>query len=149
LPRPFTAHDDPADQLSRPRRGCRDPHPVLPRHALDQRPAGDPELTFVIFMCVYAGEVLSGILPGPYTEQNARRYVRACLIPTELLERPRLDITAAAGWLQIPDCELCAARDEHQAELIADWLLPPTLPTAHPWPRCSRSIDASGRRRHA
>jgi hypothetical protein len=35
--------------------------------ALDQRPAGDPELTFVIFMCAYAGDVLSGILPGPYT----------------------------------------------------------------------------------
>jgi hypothetical protein len=30
--------------------------------ALDQRPAGDPELTFVIFMCAYAGDVLSGIL---------------------------------------------------------------------------------------
>jgi hypothetical protein len=94
--------------------------------ALDQRSASDPELRFVIFMCAYAGDVLSGILPGPYTEENARRHARACLIPTELLERPTLDITAAAGWLQIPDCELNAARDEHQTELIADWPLPPS-----------------------
>jgi hypothetical protein len=34
--------------------------------ALARRPCGDPERTFVIFMCAYAVEVLSGVLPGPY-----------------------------------------------------------------------------------
>ena len=54
---------------------------------LDRRPAGDPERTFVIFMCAYAGDVLAGRLRGPYSDQDARRYARACLVPPELLER--------------------------------------------------------------
>ena len=51
--------------------------------ALDERPASDPERTFVIFMCAYAGDVLSGALPGPYIDEDARRYARACLVPAE------------------------------------------------------------------
>ena len=48
-------------------------------------------------MCAYAGDVARGELPGPYTDADARLYVRACLIPTELLERPTLDLHSAAG----------------------------------------------------
>ena len=55
---------------------------------LDARPPGDPERTFVIYMCAYAGDVLRGELPGPYTDRRARAYARAALIPDELLERP-------------------------------------------------------------
>ena len=44
--------------------------------ALDERPADDPERTFVIFMCAYAGDVLAGVLPGPYSDEDARRYAR-------------------------------------------------------------------------
>ena len=58
------------------------------------RPPGDPELTFVLYMCAYAGDVARGELPGPYTDDDARHYARACLIPTELLERPRSTSTA-------------------------------------------------------
>lgn len=83
--------------------------------ALQQRPTDDPERTFVIFMCAYAGDVLCGRLPGPYSEQNARRYARACLVPSELLRRDRLDIARAARALQIPVDELHAARAEHRA----------------------------------
>jgi hypothetical protein len=80
---------------------------------LDQCPASDPERTFVIFMCAYAGDVLSGELPGPYTDENARRYARACLVPPELLERAGLDIELAAPALGLPVDELRAARAEH------------------------------------
>ena len=78
--------------------------------ALDERDAHDPERTFVIFMCAYAGDVLSGILPGPYSDEDARRYARACLVPAELLERAELDIARAALALRLPRHELDAAR---------------------------------------
>ena len=82
---------------------------------LEERPADDPERTFVIFMCAYAGDVLAGVLPGPYSDEDARRYARACLVPAELLERAELDVERAARALQLPACELQAARAEHAA----------------------------------
>jgi hypothetical protein len=36
---------------------------------LRTRPAGDPELRFVAYMCLCCGEVLRGGLPGPYTDE--------------------------------------------------------------------------------
>jgi hypothetical protein len=84
---------------------------------LAQRPAGDPELGFVAFMCAYALDVARGELPGPYTDENARRYARACLIPTELLERDNLDVPRAARALGLPADELAAA---HAATAAAE-----------------------------
>jgi hypothetical protein len=55
---------------------------------LERRPPGDPERIFVLYMCLYAADVLSGVLPRPYTDARALRYARAALIPGELLERP-------------------------------------------------------------
>ena len=42
---------------------------------LEHRSVGDPERTFVIYMCLYARDVATGDLPGPYTERRARRSV--------------------------------------------------------------------------
>ena len=53
------------------------------------------------------------MLPGPYTDADARRYARAALIPAELLERPTLDARRTAAALGVPADELQAARDEH------------------------------------
>jgi hypothetical protein len=61
----------------------------------------------------YAGDVLAGVLPAPYGDEDARRYARACLIPAELLDRPRLDDARAASALGVPAGELQAARAEH------------------------------------
>ncbi len=80
-----------------------------------ERPPGDPELTFIVFMCAYALDVGAGELPGPYDETDARRYARACLIPDELLERADLDHSRAARALGLPVEELCAAQREHTA----------------------------------
>ena len=79
--------------------------------AVERRPACDPARTFVIFMCTYAGDVLSGVLPGP-TATRMRAATRACLAPRELLERAQLDVARAAQALQLPAAELRAARVE-------------------------------------
>ena len=76
---------------------------------LDQRPAWDPERTFVFFMCAYAGDVLRGELPGPYTDHKARVYARAALIPGELLERPCPNPLRTSLALGIPPWELTQA----------------------------------------
>jgi hypothetical protein len=77
---------------------------------LEQRAPGDPELTFVAFMCAYAMDILSGVLAGPYNEGDARRYARAALIPAELAERPELHLEHTARALQVPVDELGAYR---------------------------------------
>jgi len=81
---------------------------------LEQLPAGDPLLTFVIYMCAYAREVLTGQLPGPYTDQDARRFARAALVPEELADPHRKDHTQrnlerTAHALKLPSAELAAA----------------------------------------
>lgn len=76
---------------------------------LARRPVADPERTFVIFMCAYAGDVLRGELPGPYTDHNARTYARAALIPGELLERPCVNALRTSLALGIPLWELAPA----------------------------------------
>jgi hypothetical protein len=78
---------------------------------LHDRPPGDPEMVFVCFMCCYARELLTGRLSGAYSEQDARRFAQAALIPEELLERDRLDIPHAAAALGLPTEEL---QDAHE-----------------------------------
>jgi hypothetical protein len=77
---------------------------------LEHRPAGDPELTFVLFMCCYARDILTGALPGPYRSEHARRYACAALIPDEVLERPLPDVRRTADALGVPVDELLQAR---------------------------------------
>jgi len=80
---------------------------------LARRPVDDPERTFVIYMGVYAADVLRGKLPGPYSDAQARRYARVALIPGELLEHdlPCLEDTARA--LHVPASELRQARAQY------------------------------------
>jgi len=78
---------------------------------LERLPAGDPLLTFVVYMCAYAHEVLTGELPGPYTDHNARRFARAALVPDELADPDRLEHThrnleQTALALKLPAAEL-------------------------------------------
>ena len=82
---------------------------------LEVRPAGDPELTFVLFMCLYFRDVATGQLPGPYRDADARRFARACLIPAELLERPDLQPERAARALGVPPLELRTAQADRRA----------------------------------
>jgi hypothetical protein len=82
---------------------------------LRRRPDGDPELRFVLFMCCYARDVMTGELPGRYSDANARALARAALIPDELMERPLADPRRTARALSVPVDELLQACDTHQA----------------------------------
>jgi hypothetical protein len=84
---------------------------------LQRLPAGDPLLTFVLCMCAYARDVLTGELPGSYTDHTARRYARPALVPEELADpdriahtRRNLQLTARA--LKLPAAELTATLAE-------------------------------------
>lgn len=79
---------------------------------LDARPPGDPELSFVALMALYAIDVATGAQPGPYNDDDARRFARTCLLEPgggELLERDNLDIPRAAWALRIPADEFRVA----------------------------------------
>jgi hypothetical protein len=52
-------------------------HIISPR--LATRPAGDPDLRFVAYMCLCCGEVLRGQLPGPYTQELGELWAREAL----------------------------------------------------------------------
>jgi hypothetical protein len=64
----------------------------------------------VIYMCAYGGLVLRGDLPGPYREQEARRFAQVAVIPGRLLASPTLDVDRVARAFGIPARELAAAR---------------------------------------
>lgn len=92
----------------------------LAEHLAERSPE-DPERTFVILMCCCARDILTGDLPGPYTDSAARAYAAAALIPTEILERPAPagDQRLAHG-LGVPLAELHAARAQHARRVSAN-----------------------------
>jgi hypothetical protein len=72
---------------------------------------------FIIAMCLYAGGILSGELPGPYRDEDASAFARDALIPRELLEAPhRVDPEETARWLGMPAREVRHALRESQRE---------------------------------
>ena len=80
---------------------------------LERLPAGDPLLTFVLYMCAYAHDVLTDQL-GPYTDDNALRFARAALVPEELADPDRIahtqrNLQQTAHALKLPAAELAAA----------------------------------------
>ena len=85
---------------------------------LERRPSADPELRFVLFMCAYARDVITGELTGPCSDEHARAYARAALIPNELIERPLDDVVHAARALGVPVDELTRARDDHRSQRV-------------------------------
>jgi hypothetical protein len=117
---------------------------------LDERPADDPERTFVIFMCAYAGDVLAGVLRRSVQRRGRGRYARACLVPAELLERAELDVERAARALQLPACEMRVACVERAPSAAAQparrWCVPrsPRACTSSSRPRSRALATSSG-----
>jgi hypothetical protein len=65
-------------------------------------------------MCAYARDVLTGELPGPYTDHDARCFARAALVPEELADpdrtaHTRRNLQRTALALKLPAAELAAA----------------------------------------
>jgi hypothetical protein len=81
---------------------------------IDALAVRDPLRTMVVYMCAYARDVIAGVLPGPYTDHDARRYACACLLPDELLERDNFDIDRASRYFQIPADDIAHAQREHR-----------------------------------
>ena len=94
---------------------CATPTRVFLGDDLQRRLPGDPELMFVLLMCCYARDVMGGQLPGRYSDETARVYARAALIPEELLERPLTDPRRTARALGVPTNELLQASNAYQA----------------------------------
>ena len=46
---------------------------------IEALPADHPRKTHICFMTIYAREVLTGALPGPYTDVDAERFARLAL----------------------------------------------------------------------
>lgn len=87
---------------------------------LARLPGDHPDVVFVTYMCRCAADILTGRLPGPYTDEKARAYARGALITREHLERgaPAGDARLAQG-LGVPLAELHAARADHHARAHA------------------------------
>ena len=60
---------------------------------IEALPAGHPRKTHVCFMALYARDVLTRALPGPYTDKDAERFARLALQP----EREQDDAAATRG----------------------------------------------------
>lgn len=84
--------------------------------SVEELPDGHPRKRWIAFMALYARAVLVGDLAGPYTDDDAERFARACLIPLELVERPRLDVLRAAAVLEVPDDLLRDLHDQHRQD---------------------------------
>lgn len=88
-------------------------------HELEGRPADDPELRFVLFICANARDVIVGEVPGPYSDEQARVYARAALIPDELIDRSLGDVRRTARALRVPVDELQHVRHDHCSHQVA------------------------------
>jgi hypothetical protein len=83
---------------------------------LADRPAGDPDLRFVAYMCACYAEITAGRLPGPFTSAAAERWARGALVDQLALEQDGAsDEELAARW-SVPVAQIRIARWELRGE---------------------------------
>jgi hypothetical protein len=76
-------------------------------------PPGDPVIRVVTHMAYYAGLVLAGEMPAPYTDSDAARFARFALIDQDELARSVCDShEALAERFGVPVQEVVEARRE-------------------------------------
>ena len=71
-----------------------------------------PERRFVCAMCLYAQDVLTGVLPGGYDQECAERYARTFLAPDWAFCEPTWPDEAIAELYVIPLDQVRAGRAE-------------------------------------
>ena len=54
---------------------------------IEALPAGHPDKRHVCFMALYARDVLTGELPGPYSDDDADRFARLALAARQRVQR--------------------------------------------------------------
>ena len=69
-----------------------------------------PERRFVCAMCLYAYEVLTGVIPGGYEQEFAERYARTFLAPDWAFCDPSWPEVAVAEMYAIPLDQVAAGR---------------------------------------
>lgn len=81
--------------------------------AIAALPVAHPTTRVVAFMCAFARDVLTGDLPGPYSDNDAERFARWALIdPAILAAHPRATDAQLAELVGVPVKQITAARDE-------------------------------------
>jgi hypothetical protein len=71
-----------------------------------------PDRRFVCAMCLYAYEVLTGVIPGAYNQDCAERYARTFLAPDWAFCDPTWPHAAVAEMYAIPLDQVAAGRRE-------------------------------------
>ena len=81
---------------------------------IEALPDGHPTKSVVALMALYAGDVLSGALNGPYSDERALAFARLALLDADpcITDEQRNDAQLAAA-LNIPLCEIAAVRRDH------------------------------------
>jgi hypothetical protein len=70
---------------------------------IDALPPGHPRKRLVAFMALYARDILTGQLPGPYRDADAERFARLALIDPDIIARhPRATDGELARRLGVP-----------------------------------------------
>ena len=79
-------------------------------------PSDDPTKRLVMFMALYARDVLRGELPGPYSDERARSFARLALVePSVYRAHRRRGDRELAAVLGLPVAEIPHVRREQQA----------------------------------
>lgn len=85
--------------------------------SIERLPDGHPTKRFVAFMCVYARDVLTGRLPGPYCDAGGEAFARRALVDPEILEtHGAASDRELAELVGIPLEQLAIARTELPAD---------------------------------
>ena len=76
-------------------------------------PDGHPRKRLVCFMAFFARDVLTGALPGPYTDTRAEHYARLALIdPDTIAAHPHATDAELAAMLTVPIDQIAAHRHD-------------------------------------
>lgn len=83
---------------------------------IEALPAGDPTTRLVTYMALFARDVLTGELPGPYSDERARSFARLALVePVAYHAHRRHRDRELAAALGLPIAEIPAVRREQAA----------------------------------
>jgi hypothetical protein len=76
-------------------------------------PDGHPRKRLVCFMALFAREILTGALPGPYTDTRAEQFARLALIDPDIIaSHPNATDAQLADMLAVPIEQIAAHRND-------------------------------------
>ncbi len=103
-------------------------------------PSGDADMRVIAFKCLYAREVMTGELPGPYTDRDAERFARDCLIDDkDFAARTHEPDACLAARYGVPLTQIAAQRKELASSSSCS---KSTYSASKPAPGSKRSVAA-------